>query len=476
MADINFYSGIEITGDLSLSGTFKDSSGDVGSNGQVLSSTATGTDWVDNSSATNLGNSDLTSTDVTRTFSLPNIGFLIFEDDSTNYLFQISELGNVSWRALYIKQLSGTTEAAPIQLFEGNNGGNFISLRAPDTLAADSEYTLPTAYPGTSGFVLSSTTAGVMSWQAGGSGGTNLGSADLTSSDLARTFTLNNGVGASFSILDGDTTTLLLKCEHNVTSIYTELALVPLSTTAPSIVFFEGNAGSSSISLKAPDTLAASSTYTLPGTMATAGQILSSTAAGVTSWVDHYKNYKNTIVNHMVNLVPKNTTFSASKWYFRAAGLVTGWSADTWSKFTGTYNAASGWPTRDVAMAGVKIGSLAVQSNGVTLNASIAVKSSVFGGGDITGRVYVYQYRCSTIMGAYDDHTSVPVQEDYVAFDIPDTDSDQGECISMTFDRNVNIGIGDYYMVAVYCATSNLAANDAVWFSYTITQSESLST
>ena len=38
--------GLEITGGLELSGTFKDSSGDVGTNGQVLSSTATGTNWI----------------------------------------------------------------------------------------------------------------------------------------------------------------------------------------------------------------------------------------------------------------------------------------------------------------------------------------------------------------------------------------------------------------------------------------------
>jgi hypothetical protein len=38
--------GLEITGGLELSGTFKDSSGDVGTVGQVLSSTATGTNWI----------------------------------------------------------------------------------------------------------------------------------------------------------------------------------------------------------------------------------------------------------------------------------------------------------------------------------------------------------------------------------------------------------------------------------------------
>ena len=38
---------VGIAGDLSLDGALLDSSGDVGTNGQVLSSTVTGTNWID---------------------------------------------------------------------------------------------------------------------------------------------------------------------------------------------------------------------------------------------------------------------------------------------------------------------------------------------------------------------------------------------------------------------------------------------
>jgi len=44
------------------------------------------------------------------------------------------------------------------------NGSNYLSFQAPDTLAADVNYTLPTAAPTANGQVLSSTTAGVLSW------------------------------------------------------------------------------------------------------------------------------------------------------------------------------------------------------------------------------------------------------------------------------------------------------------------------
>jgi len=44
------------------------------------------------------------------------------------------------------------------------NGANFVSLQAPDTLAADTTYVLPSAAPTANGQVLASTTGGVLSW------------------------------------------------------------------------------------------------------------------------------------------------------------------------------------------------------------------------------------------------------------------------------------------------------------------------
>ncbi|CAM1346748.1 hypothetical protein [Tenacibaculum insulae] len=44
---------ISIPQNLSVTGTYADSNGDVGTNGQILSSTATGTDWIDNAALNN---------------------------------------------------------------------------------------------------------------------------------------------------------------------------------------------------------------------------------------------------------------------------------------------------------------------------------------------------------------------------------------------------------------------------------------
>ena len=43
-------------------------------------------------------------------------------------------------------------------------GTEYVGFQAPTTITASQDYVLPTNYPGTSGFVLSSTTGGVLSW------------------------------------------------------------------------------------------------------------------------------------------------------------------------------------------------------------------------------------------------------------------------------------------------------------------------
>src|SRR5690606_31535840 len=44
---------LHVAGDLRVTGGFRDSSGDIGTSGQILSSTATGTNWIDNPGVSN---------------------------------------------------------------------------------------------------------------------------------------------------------------------------------------------------------------------------------------------------------------------------------------------------------------------------------------------------------------------------------------------------------------------------------------
>lgn len=57
------------------------------------------------------------------------------------------------------------TNQGSARFYENNaNGSEYIQFSAPSSLATTNTYTLPTAYPVSSGFVLSSNTSGVLSW------------------------------------------------------------------------------------------------------------------------------------------------------------------------------------------------------------------------------------------------------------------------------------------------------------------------
>jgi hypothetical protein len=52
------------------------------------------------------------------------------------------------------------------------NGANYVGFRAPNNVSASITYTLPASAPTSNGQVLSSTTAGVLSWITPSGGGT----------------------------------------------------------------------------------------------------------------------------------------------------------------------------------------------------------------------------------------------------------------------------------------------------------------
>ena len=361
-----------------------------------------------------------------------------------------------------------------IQLGElPGNGTDTITLKAPNALTSGSSiYTLPLTYPTTDGYVLSSLTNGTMSWAAGGGGGTNIGTNDLTITDTLRTLTLNNQSGYKFSILQSNGTKSQ-EWYRNASSIWTNLKIESTAGTAGQITFLEAfTQGTDYIALKAPDTVTSTVTYTLPEAPTAANKVLTSSTAGVMSWVAQGANYKNTIVTHQTNVVPRLGTFTAGEYHHRGSSNE-GWATNTWAPYSGTYSAATGWESEEIAMSGVKIGSVPTSgSSAVTLYASISVDASVIGGGTLSGRIYVWQYTCATVMAATHNSKLVALQTNSVAFSIPDSTNAAGTCVSLSFGMAVGMGVGDYYMVGVYCQTSNLSQEDPVWFNYNITQTE----
>ena len=98
------------------------------------------------------------------------------------------------------------------------NGANFVSLQAPDTLAADVSYTLPSAAPTANGQVLAGTTAGVLSWTDDPTGQwvTNGNDVNYTTGNVligtstwqfAKKLNVQGSTGAILSLSNFDTTT-----------------------------------------------------------------------------------------------------------------------------------------------------------------------------------------------------------------------------------------------------------------------------
>lgn len=67
----------------------------------------------------------------------------------------------VLWDVLRL--ISNTATASRIEFYEGSPGVNYVGFKAPDTLASNTTYTLPSAY-GTNGQVLNTDSSGVLSW------------------------------------------------------------------------------------------------------------------------------------------------------------------------------------------------------------------------------------------------------------------------------------------------------------------------
>jgi len=88
--------------------------------------------------------------------------------------------------------LGGGATASELRFLEpSGSGSSYISFKAP-AMAGNTTYDLPDAYPAVSGYVLSSTTAGVMSWVASGGGGIG-GSTGATDNAILRA----DGTGGS---------------------------------------------------------------------------------------------------------------------------------------------------------------------------------------------------------------------------------------------------------------------------------------
>jgi len=355
------------------------------------------------------------------------------------------------------------------------NGTDSIKLKAPASMAASVTYILP-GVDGSSGEVMTTDGSGTLSWAAGGSGtDTNIAITDLTL-DATRTLDLDANP-LYFNSNNGGATNSIVAFTYSSMSVFGDIHLRTNSTTlAPTMRFAEGT-GANYNGLKSPDTLAANQTYILPTAVGNAGDVLSVQAAAASEqqmeWVapTTSRQYRNQIVTHACSLVPNAQSLSADEYV--GGTRETCWSAGQWVAYSGT-GTVSSWPSSEIPLYAAKIGRIAANlggSDNVHFSGNISAENNTgVGTPALSGRIYILQFTCSNVMGAGHNADLTPTDSDFVAWSIPDVDTNQGDCVTLDFVASV--GAGDYYMVVLSVMSTNLGTNDQVIFNYQISQTE----
>ncbi len=239
---------------------------------------------------THFAGDDLTA-DGNRTHAFA--GFSLAIEGASSFRFESTGIntlvGSVAGKFLS----SSTSLGGAIQLFGGSGfNSNYVGIKARDNLSNTQNYVLPDALPAVSGYLLSSTTAGVMSWVPDGGGtDTNFANDNLTADGTrvhewgGNSLTINNM--SAFSATS--TTTYNMTATNQITTFTPVVRLKSLSgsATAPTLTFTEADAsvGEHYVAFKAADELAGNSNYTWPAALPAANDyVLTSSTGGVMSW------------------------------------------------------------------------------------------------------------------------------------------------------------------------------------------------
>lgn len=107
--------------------------------------------------------------------SLPSVTNLLAVNTSGTVGYSTGIVFNAVDEALELGEVRLTDQGFVRFYEETANGSDFIQFRAPALLNTTNTYTLPTAFPNTSGFVLSSDTSGNLTWVSSASGAAGTG-------------------------------------------------------------------------------------------------------------------------------------------------------------------------------------------------------------------------------------------------------------------------------------------------------------
>lgn len=174
-------------GSLQVTGTIKDSSGDVGTSGQILSSTATGTNWINSPPAgvTVYDETTLLGTEATVT-SLKFTGNNVVATRDGNI---VTVNVDISQSSTFGQDVNIQNQFATKYYELTANGSNYVAIRAPASLSADVTLTLP-SNDGDADQVLATDGNGNLSWvsRVSGSGTTGDFLVSSTSSEQSGYF------------------------------------------------------------------------------------------------------------------------------------------------------------------------------------------------------------------------------------------------------------------------------------------------
>jgi hypothetical protein len=96
--------------------------------------------------------------------ALPSVTNLLAVNNAGSMGYSIGVIYNGTDDSLELGLVKLTNQGS-VRFFEGTAGGSeYIQFNAPATLATTNTYTLPAAFPASSGFVLSANTSGILSW------------------------------------------------------------------------------------------------------------------------------------------------------------------------------------------------------------------------------------------------------------------------------------------------------------------------
>jgi hypothetical protein len=150
--------------------------------------------------------------------------------------------------------------------FQDTTGGQYVGMKAPATVSASYTLTMPSA-AGTNGQFLTTDASSNLSWSSSASGLVSDG---------------GNTTAADVVIGTNDANSLILETGGiNAVELDTSGDLNLLTENA---IKFQDTTGGQYVGMKAPATVSASYTLTMPPAVGTNGQFLTTTAAGVLSW------------------------------------------------------------------------------------------------------------------------------------------------------------------------------------------------